>query len=84
MKYKLLLLHRVPHHRNEFVAAKTMSTALRVSGASAKFRMTKLRGVRREKLLRHLKECERRWNHRGKNLYRILLSNFRKKPLSAT
>jgi transposase-like protein len=29
----------------------------------------------------HLKECEFRFNHRGKNLYDLLLKEFRKRLL---
>ena len=76
--------HRVHHHQNEFARGKNHVNGIESFWSYAKFRMTKLRGVRREKFLLHHKKCEWRWNHRGKNLYRILLSNFRKKPLSAT
>jgi transposase len=39
--------------------------------------MPKLRGVRRDKFLDHLKECEWRFNHRHDNIYRLLLSDLR-------
>ena len=29
----------------------------------------------------HLKECEFRFNNRGQDLYKVLLDDFRKKPL---
>ena len=31
-----------------------------------------LHGVRRDKFLVHLKECEWRWNHRRQNIYKTL------------
>ncbi len=76
--------HRVHHHQNEFARGKNHVNGIESFWSFAKFRMAKLRGVRREKFLLHLKECEWRWNHRRQNLYHILLSNFRKNPLSAT
>ncbi|MBT4258756.1 MAG: IS1595 family transposase, partial [Nitrospina sp.] len=30
----------------------------------------------------HLKECEFRFNHRGQNLYKLLLKIIRKSPLN--
>jgi transposase-like protein len=76
--------HRVHHHLNEFARGKNHVNGIESFWSFAKFRMTKLRGVRREKFLLHLKECEWRWNHRGKNLYQTLLSNLRINPLSTT
>lgn len=76
--------HRVHHHQNEFARGKNHVNGIESFWSFAKLRLAKLRGVRPDKFLLHLKECEWRWNHRHDNLYRILLSNLRKKPLSAT
>ena len=38
-----------------------------------KARLTKFRGIRRDKLYYHLKESEYRYNHRNENLYPLLL-----------
>jgi transposase-like protein len=43
--------------------------------------MTKLRGIRKNKFLLHLKESEFRWNHRKENIYKLLLTELRKRPL---
>ena len=73
--------HRIHHHENEFARGKNHITGIESFWSFAKFRLTKLRGVRREKFLLHLKECEWRWNHRHDNLYFLLLKNLRLKPL---
>ena len=46
-----------------------------------KLRLAKLRGIRPEFLLLHLKESEWRFNHRNDNFYRSLLKNLRANPL---
>ena len=73
--------HRVHHSENEFARGKNHINGIESFWSYAKFRMTKLRGVRREKFLLHLKECEFRFNHRNENLYRLLLKNLRQNPL---
>ncbi len=73
--------HRVHHHENEFARGKNHVNGIESFWSFAKMRMSKLHGVKRDKFLLHLKECEWRWNHRRQNTYRLLLSNFRKKPL---
>jgi transposase len=73
--------HRVHHHENEFVRGKNHVNGIEGFWSFAKYRMMKLRGIRKEKFLLHLKECEFRWNHRENNIYSILLVNCRNKPL---
>ena len=73
--------HRIHHHENEFARGKNHVNGIESFWSFAKFRLAKLRGVRREKLLLHLKECEWRWNHRIENLYFLLLKNLRLKSL---
>lgn len=41
----------------------------------------KLRGIRRDKFLIHLKQCEWRFNHRRDNLYQLLLKSCLSNPL---
>ena len=50
----------------------------------AKTRLAKLRGFPKENFEIHLKECEFRFNHRGQNLYHLLLKIFRDQPLSVS
>jgi len=73
--------HRVHHHENEFARGKNHVNGIESFWSFAKMRMSKLHGVKRDKFLLHLKECEWRWNHRRQNTYRLLLSNFRENPL---
>lgn len=73
--------HRIHHHENEFARGKNHVNGIESFWSFAKFRFTKLRGVRKEFFLLHLKESEWRWNHRRDNLRSILLKNLRLKPL---
>jgi len=73
--------HRVHHHENEFARGKNHVNGIESFWSFAKFRMGKLRGVRRDKFYVHLKESEWRFNHRHQNLYRFFLNELRKNPL---
>ena len=73
--------HRIHHHENEFARGKNHINGIESFWSFAKFRFVKLRGVRKEFFLLHLKESEWRWNHRRDNLCSILLKNLRLKPL---
>lgn len=48
---------------------------------TVKTRLAKRRGIRKELLYLHLKECEFRFNHRHENLYQVLLKLLRDRPL---
>jgi len=76
--------HRIHHHQNQFARGKNHVNGIESFWSYAKFRFLKLRGVRKERFLLHLKECEWRFNHRRSILYTLLLSILRKNPLSAT
>ena len=73
--------HRIHHHENEFARGKSHVNGIESFWSYAKFRFIKLRGVRQELFLLHLKESEWRWNHRLDNLYFLLLKNLRQNPL---
>ncbi len=73
--------HRIHHHDNEFARGKNHVNGIESFWSYAKFRFTKLRGVKKEKFLLHLKECEWRFNHRHDNIYLLLLKSCRLKPL---
>jgi transposase-like protein len=47
----------------------------------AKHRLSKFKGIPKDKFVIHLKETEFRFNHRGQNLYHILLKSLRDSPL---
>ena len=73
--------HRIHHHENEFARGKNHVNGIESFWSFAKFRMAKLRGVRKEKFLTHLKESEWRFNHRLDKIYSILLNQTRHFPL---
>lgn len=76
--------HRIHHHQNEFARGKNHVNGIESFWSYAKFRFLKLRGVRKDRFLIHLKECEWRFNHRHDNIYKIINQNLRSFPLSAT
>ena len=73
--------HRIHHHQNEFARGKNHVNGIESFWSYAKFRLAKLRGVRKDVFLLHLKECEWRFNHRKDDIYKILLKICRVNPL---
>jgi transposase len=73
--------HRIHHHKNQFARGRNHVNGIESFWSFAKFRMTKLRGVRKDRFLLHLKECEWRWNHRRDNRYLLLLTSCPLRPL---
>jgi len=55
-------------------------TELRVFWAFCKHRLSKIKGIKRDNFLLHLKECEFRFNNQ-ENLYQILLKLIRENPI---
>jgi transposase-like protein len=76
--------YRIYHHENQFARGKNHVNGIESFWRYAKFRFLKLRGVRPDRFLLHLKECELRFNHRRDNLSLVLLNNLRSLPLSGT
>ena len=72
---------RVHHGENEFVRGKSHINGIESFWSYAKIRLVKFRGLDKKNFNLHLKECEFRFNHRGKDLYKILLKIFRNNPL---
>ncbi len=72
---------RVHHGKDEFVRGNSHINGIESFWSYAKTRLVKFRGMDKSKFELHLKECEFRFNHREQNLYKILLSVFRNKPL---
>jgi transposase len=72
--------YRVYHSKDEFVRGKAHVNGIESFWSFTKRRLAKFNGLTDEKFHLHLKESEFRWNNRG-NLYKILLTEFRKKPL---
>ncbi len=48
----------------------------------AKDRLVKYQGVPKEDFYLHLKECESRFNMRGRDMYRFMLRELRERPLN--
>ena len=72
---------RVHHGQNEFVRGKSHINGIESFWSYAKIRLVKFRGLDKKGFNLHLKECEFRFNHRGEDLYKILLQIFRNEPL---
>ena len=78
--------YRVHHGKNEF-SKKDGKVKNHINGIEnfwglAKVRLSKFRGMNKKTFYLHLKECEFRFNHRNEDLYRLLLSIVRLKPLN--
>lgn len=73
--------YRIYHSKNEFARGKNHINGIESFWGFTKTRMQKLRGIRKEKFMIHLKESEWRWNHRNENIYKILLKILAENPL---
>jgi transposase-like protein len=74
--------YRVHHHENEFARGKRHINRIESFWSFAKTHLAKQRGIRTGKFYHHLKESEWRWNHRQVNLYLLLLTETRRRPLN--
>ncbi len=72
---------RVDHGTNEFVLGKSHINGIESFWGYAKIRLVTFKGMDKNTFNLHLKECEFRFNNREQNLYKILLKEFRKRPL---
>ncbi len=70
--------YRVHHSENEFVRGKSHVNGIESFWSFAKRRLSKFNGVASHKFNIYLKECEFRWNYRGKNLHAKMLSIIKK------
>lgn len=73
--------HRIHHHQNQFARGKNHVNGIESFWSFTKSRLAKLRGIRSDYFVLHLKESEWRFNHRHDSLYKILLANCRLSPL---
>ena len=73
---------RVRHGENEFAKDNQHINGIESFWSYAKRRLVKFNGVPRSNFLLHLKETEFRFNHRNKNLYKVLLKLLRNNPLN--
>ena len=72
--------HRIYHSKNEFARGKNHVNGIESFWSYTKRRLLKFNGIHKTQFLLHLKESQFRWNNR-QNIYRLLLKNFREKPL---
>ncbi len=72
---------RVDHGSDEFTSGSSHINGSEGFRGYAKMRLAGFRGMSKSTFYLHVKECEFRYNYRGKNIYKILLKFFRDKPL---
>ena len=72
---------RVRHGDNEFANGSRHINGIESFWSYAKRRLVKFNGVAKDTFFLHLKETEFRFNHRSKDLYRVLLKLLRNDPL---
>ena len=72
---------RVHHSQDEFVHGTHHVNGIESFWSFAKRRLQKFNGISVDTFNLHLKECEYRFNHRKKNLYRELLKLLENNPL---
>jgi transposase len=70
--------HQRINHSKQFANSKSHINGIENFWGWSKLRLSKFRGVSREHFLLHLKESEFRFNHRGEDLYDILLKLVKK------
>ena len=73
---------RIKHGQNEFASGKNHINGIESFWSFAKRRLEKFHGISKSTFNLHLKESEFRFNNRSKNMYQILLNDFRKTPLN--
>lgn len=73
---------RVDHGKDEFVRGRAHVNGIEGFWGYAKTRLVRFRGIQKRTFYLHLKECEFRFNHRGEDLYQLLLKVLRKHPLN--
>lgn len=74
--------YRVQHGNDEFANEKSHINGIENFWGIAKMRLAKFRGLSKTTFYLHLKECEFRFNHRGQDLYKLLLNIVKKGPLN--
>ena len=72
---------RVDHGRNEFTRGRSHINGIEGFWGFAKSRLSRFRGMHKSTFYLHLKECEFRYNNRNKDMYELMLKEFRKEPL---
>jgi transposase len=72
---------RINHEQDQFASGTTHINGIEGFWGYAKTRLVRFRGMRPSTFYLHLKECEFRFNHRGHDLFSLLLKMLRVNPL---
>ena len=75
---------RVDHSKNEFAKGRNHINGIEGFWGYAKTRLFRFRGMAPSTFNLHLKECEFRFNHRGQNIYKLILESIRNRPLNVS
>ncbi|MDR3155687.1 MAG: IS1595 family transposase [Holosporaceae bacterium] len=70
--------YRVFHSNNEFARGKSHVNGIEAFWSFAKRRLAKFNGLQDENFLKHLKECEFRYNNKDEDLVKILTKLVKK------
>lgn len=73
--------YRVTHSEDIFANGRAHVNGIENFWGIAKGRISRMRGIKKEKFNLHLKESEWRFNHRNDDIFKLLLLNFKKSPL---
>ena len=73
--------YRVKHSHNEFAKGHNHINGIENFWGLCKVRLSRFRGIHKHMFYYHLKECEFRFNMRGKNMYQYLLKLCNSSPL---
>jgi len=75
---------RIDHSQDEFAKGHTHINGIEGFWGHAKTRLVRFRGMNPSTFNLHLKECEFRFNHRGQDLYRLILKIVINNPLKVS
>lgn len=73
--------YRVQYGENECANEHNHINSIESFWAFAKTRLVRFRGLQKHMFYFHLKECEFRFNHRGEDVYKLVLKMCRDSPL---
>ena len=68
--------YRVFHSKNEFVRGKSHINGIEAFWSFAKRRLAQFNGIKDDKFILHLAECQFRYNNRNKNLRNVLANEY--------
>jgi len=68
--------YRVFHSKNEFVRGKSHINGIEAFWSFAKRRLAQFNGIKEDKFILHLAECQFRYNNRNKNLRNVLVNEY--------